>query len=79
MEKAGAISELELQPQFRLYVNDKAVCRYIADFRYLDNELSDQARDFVYVVEDVKGVKTEAYRLKKKLMAACLGIEIKEI
>jgi hypothetical protein len=30
------------------------------------------------VIEDVKGVKTPVYRLKKKLMRALLGVEIRE-
>ena len=28
---------------------------------------------------DVKGHRTEVYRLKKKLMLACFGIEIEEV
>jgi hypothetical protein len=33
----------------------------------------------VTVVEDVKGVKTPIYRLKKKLVKATHGIEITEV
>lgn len=32
-----------------------------------------------FVVEDAKGVRTQAYLLKKKQMKECLGIEIKEV
>lgn len=46
-------------------------CAYYADFVYYkDDEL---------IVEDVKGVKTEAYKIKKKLMLERYGIRITEI
>lgn len=79
MQKAGAISELEMQPQYRLYVNDVLICRYVGDFKYIDHAASRQIKDIVRVVEDAKGVKTPAYRLKKKLMKAVYGIEIQEV
>jgi len=66
LEKAGKIAELELQPAFILvppYTRaDGTKCRgtrYVADFRYLDMET------LRLVVEDVKGVKTAVYQLKK--------------
>lgn len=74
LQKFKKISQLILQPQFQITINDIKVCKYIADFSYLENgEL---------VVEDVKSEYTRGlplYRLKKKLMKAALGIEIKEI
>ena len=33
----------------------------------------------MYVVEDVKGMKTPVYRLKKKMLKASLGHEIVEV
>lgn len=68
--KANQISELELQPKFRLEVNGVKICTYIADFRYKENGK--------LVTEDVKGVKTPAYNLKKKLVKALYGVEIFE-
>lgn len=65
MEKAGMITDLKLQVVFEL-----SVCKYKADFTYYQNDH--------LVVEDAKGVKTPAYRLKKKMMLNELGIEIKE-
>ena len=70
--KAGEISHLELQPRYDLVVNDVKLGFYKADFRYVElasNEI---------IVEDVKGVKTPIYNLKKKLMKAIYGIEILE-
>lgn len=67
LEKAGVIKDLSLQPHFLLQEayskNGKAVRKieYIADFSYYDLEKDK------FVVEDVKGVKTDVYRLKKKI------------
>jgi Protein of unknown function (DUF1064) len=73
MQRAGEISGLECHPKFSLDVKGMHVCTYIADFMYIDSASG------LWVVEDVKGVKTALYALKKKLMLACLGIEIVEI
>lgn len=70
-EQAGEITELELQPRWKLVVNDHYIGRYTADFMYRNSEGE-------RVVEDVKGVKTRDYVLRKKLMKAIYGIEIKE-
>lgn len=74
MERAGEITGLvrqvriELIPQTKLY---RAV-NYVADFVYFDK------REKKTVYEDVKGMKTDIYRLKKKLLYWRHGIEIKE-
>lgn len=75
MERAGEISKLALQPRFDLIVNGAKVCAYVGDFAYL-------TRDGRYVVEDVKSPitrKNPTYRLKVKLLKACLGHEVVEI
>lgn len=70
-QKAGLIEGLEVQVSFDLVVNGITVARYVADFVY--------RRAGVKVVEDVKGYRTAVYKLKKKLLKACLGIEITEV
>ena len=70
--RIGEISDLELQPKFPIAVNDKRICNYIADFRYKENATGK------VVVEDVKGVKTPLYKLKKKLVEALYGVSIIE-
>ena len=75
LERAGQITGLELQPSFRLVVNNCLICTYKADFRYVTD--TPHVRGLV-VVEDVKGMKTPVYRLKKKLMLAIHGVEIFE-
>lgn len=57
--RTGEISDLELQPAFDLKLNKKQKRFYIADFKYFDKKKQK------YVVEDVKGVKTDVYKLKK--------------
>lgn len=75
LERGGYITGLEIQPAFRLVVNNCLVCTYRADFRYTTD--TPHVRGLV-VVEDVKGMKTPVYRLKKKLMLAVHGVEILE-
>jgi hypothetical protein len=75
LQAGGLIRDLEAhpQPRFDLKVNDTHVCHYLADFAYVDCETEQR------VVEDVKGYATAEYTLKKRLMLACLGIEVQEI
>ena len=72
LAKAGQISDLECQVKFPLEVNGIKVCTYIADFIY-------RTKDRRVITEDVKGVLTPVYRLKKKLMLAIKGITISEV
>lgn len=78
---AGEIRDLELQKSFELIpvqrdragrVIERAV-RYKADFYYYD------VRRRCFVVEDTKGVRTDDYIIKRKLMLYIHGIRIKEV
>ena len=66
--KAKKIKELELQPKFELQPhykrNGKTVraITYIADFMYLD------IKSGRWIIEDVKGVRTEVFNIKKKML-----------
>lgn len=94
LEKAGVIQNLQRQvkyiliPAQREFSNEiytkgakkgcykpgkllEKECSYYADFVYLQGEK--------IVVEDAKGVRTEAYKIKKKLMLKEYGIQIKEL
>ena len=80
LERAGQISDLRRQVPFELVprqiVNGKVVERsvkYIADFTYRENGQ--------FVVEDVKSdaTRTDAYKIKKKLMLSVHGVRIKEV
>lgn len=92
LEKAGKIQDLELQvkyillyPQYetierygvkgqRLKDGQKCIekeCAYIADFSYTE--------DGERIVEDVKGMRTKDYIIKRKLMLYWYGIKIREV
>ena len=82
LEKAGEIKELECQPKFPIYIavhgrprhmGDKPVFTYVADFRYRRGPTG------ILVIEDVKGVKTRMYQLKKKCVEVQYGLTITEI
>ena len=67
LEKAKEIRNLKLQPRFLLQDkfkdkqgNTHRKIEYVADFTYVD-------KDDKKIVEDVKGVLTDVYKLKKKL------------
>ena len=81
MQAAGAITGLQLQVRYRLmagetvlmitspgYPKGRAVT-YVADFVYTENGQ--------VIIEDVKGVQTPVYKLKKAIMAA-MGHQIRE-
>jgi Fe-S cluster assembly ATPase SufC len=73
-ENAGAIRGLKLQYVYPIVIDGVRVCDYVADFVYEERNGNAWTR----VTEDAKGMRTEVYRLKKKLMRAVHGIEIRE-
>lgn len=71
---AGDISNLEHQPRYDLVVNGQKIGRYTGDFRYVENGQ--------ITVEDTKSEATRKardYPLRKKLLRACFGIELREV
>ena len=76
--KSGEITDLKLQPKYPLvFIPSKGrdsvnVGSYIADFWY-------RKRNKEVVVEDVKGMLTPVYRLKKKMVEAIYNIKIVEV
>nr|UVN10413.1 MAG: protein of unknown function DUF1064 [Bacteriophage sp.] len=76
MEEDGAIEDLrrqvryELVPAFDVDGRHYRPVYYVADFVYRE--------DGREVVEDVKGMRTDVYRLKSKLFARRYGKVIKE-
>ena len=77
LERAGAVTDLQRQVKFELIpaqrIDGKVVeraCSYVADFVYIENGQQ--------VVEDAKGMRTQEYRLKRKLMLWVHGIRIRE-
>lgn len=92
LQRAGLISNLELQKKFELI---PAQYEYFERYGKKGQRLKDGKKclenaityiaDFVYtengktVVEDTKGMKTKEYIIKRKLMLYIHGIRIKEI
>jgi len=84
MERAGQISRLELQPVYKLVIDGRPVVmrserypngrqvKYVGDFAYF--------QDGKRIVEDVKGVRTPLYNLKKACVEAMYpGVRIVEV
>lgn len=82
MRQAKVIEQLELQPRIPIIIKGVAIryfiqggrrqMFYVADFKYFDRERNR------WVIEDVKGHRTEVYKIKKALVDA-MGITIEEI
>lgn len=93
LEKAGEITDLkrqveyELIPEQREFTNEiykkgrnkgcfkkgkllEQKCSYMADFTYIE--------DGFVIVEDVKGIRTDVYKIKRKLMLQIYRIRIRE-
>lgn len=72
LQRAGEISELKCHPSFDLTVNGKLVCKYVADFEYI--------QDGRRIICDVKGMKKggawQVFRIKVKLLKAIRGIDV---
>jgi len=67
LEQSGSITDLKLQETFELQpkfkkngVSYRAIC-YVADFSYYDTTINCK------IVEDVKGMKTDVFKLKQKM------------
>lgn len=74
LERAKQITALRVHPVIPLRVNGIVVCEMELDFDY--------NRGDEMVAEDVKGSKstiTRLYQVKKNLLRAIYGIEVKEI
>ena len=83
LQRAGEISDLELQPKFELVkgvkfsgdARAKPAVRYFADFAYTETATGKR------IVEDVKSPVTKEkpyYKMKRHMMLAFHGIEILE-
>ena len=78
MERAGAIRDLqrqvryELIPAFDCDGKHYRSATYIADFVYTDVKTGKK------IVEDVKGMRTDVYKLKAKMFAHRYGVSILE-
>lgn len=80
LQDQGKIHSLRCQVPFTFMINGEAmrnpdtnrVIKYVADFEYFTSEGERK-------IVDVKGFKTDIYKIKKALMLACNGILIEEV
>lgn len=84
LEVLGEIKDLELQPKFELIkgvkfsgdARAKPAMRYTADFAYTDVLTGER------IIEDVKSEitkKSTDYKMRRHMMLAIHGIEVKEV
>lgn len=77
MNDKGLIQNLELQPSFVLAPSvkyegssrAKPALRYVADFSYIENDK--------LIVEDVKGMETQAFKIKRHLMKHVYKVDVR--
>lgn len=79
LRRAGEISDLRTQVRYTLIPAQKKpsggrerAVTYTADFVYFDKDGNE-------VVEDAKGVRTQQYIIRRKLLLYVYGIEVKEV
>ena len=74
LEKAGELYDLRVHPVYLL--QGKFIChgkniraiKYEADFEYKESTpIADYPDAYITIVEDVKGMQTEVFRIKSKL------------
>lgn len=79
LQRAGLISDLRTQVKYTLIPAQKKpsggterACTYTADFVYRNKSGKE-------IVEDAKGVRTQQYIVRRKLMLFVHGIEVQEV
>jgi hypothetical protein len=80
MERAHLITDLQLQKVYTLIGDQRdekgkileRPVKYVADFVY-------KTKDGQTVVEDAKGLRTDVYKIKRKLMLMIYGIRVQEV
>lgn len=73
LERAGEINGLKRQPRFPFEIEGELMFAYFADFLYTLRSTG------ATVVEDVKGVRTPMFKLKKKIIEKVYGVKIVEV
>lgn len=73
LETAGDIRNLRFHPRWALEVSGVHITSYEADAEW------DNVRSGEHVVADLKGAVTAVFRMKRRLMRACYGIEIEVV
>lgn len=72
LKKRKVVKDWQRQVSFPITINGIKICTYRADFKV-------EYHNGLIEIEDVKGFLTDIYKLKKKLVKAVHGIDIREI
>lgn len=75
-QKAGEIENIQRQPEYLITHDGIVVASFRPDFRFL---VRATRRWEVHEVKGGKATRTEAYRLRRRLVEAQYGIEIQEV
>lgn len=70
--RAERVLKVERQVRYPIFIGQKHICNYYSDFRVRYGNGREE-------VIDVKGYKTEVYKIKKKLVEAIYQFKIIEI
>lgn len=71
LQQEGEVKSFELQPKFDIVINGVKCGFYKADFKVT-------WKSGAITIEDVKGMKTPVYNLKKRIIEALYGFKIIE-
>jgi len=74
LQRAGEISNLKRQPEFLCEVAGKKVCKYIADFEFME-----KGRRRVIDVKSPITARHPVFRLKKKLVEALHNVTVEVV
>lgn len=72
LKKEGSVLDFRMQVRYNIVINGMKICTYVSDFDV-------DWKSGKTTVEDTKGILTPEFKLKRKLMKAVLGIDIKVI
>ncbi len=78
LQKSGYIQSFELQPRFDYVIQYHANGRVYSKKAHYKADFAVKQNDGSIVIEDVKGMRTEEYKRKKKIVEALYLIEIIE-
>ena len=74
LQRAGQITNLKRQPEFVCEVGGKKVCKYIADFEYVE-----KGRRRIIDVKSPITARHPVFRIKKKLVEALYQVTIEVV
>lgn len=78
-ERAGHIRDLQLQPRYKLAVNDILICTYTADAKYFDLRKGPEYGWHVIDVKNPETAKKRDFRRNVRLMKAIHDVDVEVV